>query len=335
MKLRSKIIIITALILIFSTGVFAQKRSTANWFGYVRTAYQYNLLDEGDNTGQFKLIVTTLGLVADINDYSSLYIFSFFDYPGVFNPEIPSSARKYAGILDAQVWFKPVKGLRLVMGQFVMPFATENLQSASKVDFINWGYVISNSPAYRDIGAYADYKHELFRLYMGVSNGSGMNVVDNNNNKRIIARGELTPSDGLKIAGGTSIGKDDQIDSLAESQSFYSANLSYKTSGLFVTAEGSYQEYRDDRTTAFYAYALYDIAIGGKLLHFITPAFRYDFLDIPGDDNRKDRYTMGLGFSFAEDKWLSLFRLNYELITSQTDTDPADNITLEFQMRFD
>ncbi|RKZ32845.1 hypothetical protein DRQ19_03570 [bacterium] len=345
---KSRMFILVFAILVLATNLFGQRKSDVNWFGYVRSLYQHDFMEDGENEGQFKLLLATMGLMADINEYSSLFLFAYFNSRNIFDYSSDLSCqdgscyleedveyRDVASLLDAYVIFKPVKKLNIVFGQFVTPFATENLQSASKTDFITRGYIVANSPAYRDIGAYANYKTSLFSLYAGATNGSGMNTLDNNKYKNVILRGELTPIEGLKAAGAASIGKDNApVDSLAENQNFYSANLSYKVSDFYITAEGSYQDYLNEGTTALYAYARYDFPVGDKLLHYITPGVRFDFLDPPGDNNRQERYTFGVAFGFDEDKWLSLFRLNYEMIENEA-SNPPDVLTLEFQMRFE
>ena len=335
MKTTTRLLTLTFVFVVLSTNLFAQKNSTVNWFGYVRTYYQHNLIKDAGDEGQFKQFLATMGFVADINEYSSVYLFSFFNYPSLSDIDGGLSNRNVAGLLDAQLWFKPVKNLKFVIGQYVTPFATENLKSPSKTDFVNWCYVVANSPVYRDIGIYANYKTGFFSGYAGISNGSGMNQIDNNKYKNGIIRWEITPNKGMKLASAAFFGKDNQPTDIAENLLFCSANLSYKFDNFQINTEVSYQDYQNGDTKALYAYTLYDIHVGEKLLHYITPAFRYDFLDTPGSDNRQDRFTFGLAFSFDEDKWLSMFRLNYELTTSQTDIEPPDAIIAEFQMRFD
>lgn len=333
---KKHIFFAAAFFLILTSLLFAQKSSTVNWFGYVRTDYALTINENDDDYNRFNLLFAILGCKADINEYSSLFFLAYFDYPSAYDfDSMEVKSREVAGILDAQIWFMPIENLKLVAGQFVTPFATENLQSAAKTDFINRGYIVANSPSYRDVGAYLDYNTKLFRLYAGAVNGSGMNVIDNNNYKNILLRSEAFPITGLKLACATSIGKDDQENDEAESENYYSANISYKTKGLYITTEGSYKDYMDTETTTLYAYTQYDIPIGKKLLHNVIPAFRYDFLDPPGDNDRQDRYTFGLGLSFDKNKWLSLFRINYEFVTSESDTDPPDNLIVELQMRFE
>ncbi len=337
MKIKAVIIILLTIFLMQSS--FAQKNSEINWLGYIRSTYNYTIVDEGDNTNQFKLMLATLGLSANINEYSSVFMFVYFNYPGMTGIDDSTLTPEFsnvAGILDAQAHFTPIRNFRLTFGQFVTPFATENLQSASKIDFVSRGYVVANSPAYRDIGAYARYKAKRFALYTGVTNGSGMNVADDNNHKNVIVRGEVEPFKMLKLAAAASVGKDNNpVDSLAEGRNYYSANLSFNKGGLYITAEGSVRDYLEEQTNALYAYARYDYFVDGKLLHYITPGFRYDFLDPPGENDKTDRITFGLTLGFDKIKWLSHFRLNYELITGEGDIDPPDNIIAEFQMRFD
>ena len=340
--MKKALIIAVLIVSIAASSLLAQKNASLTWFGYLRSGYEYTIDDGEDNTGQFDVLLATLGFVADINDYSQVFVFTYFDASALTGIEedslgsLMTSCTNVASILDAQLWFKPIDHLQLTVGQFVTPFGTENLQSSSKIDFISRGYVVQNSPAYRDIGAYLTYSRDVFNLYGGVVNGSGMNVADANNHKNIVARAEVRPVEGLFVSGATSICKDNNpIEEDALNQNFYSANLSYKLKGLYVTTETSIQDYDGDMTNALYAYARYDIPVDTKLLHYITPGFRYDFIDPPGDGNKKDRMTFGLTFGFDEKKWLSHFRVNYEMVTGEGDVDQPDNLIAEFQMRFD
>ncbi len=328
---------ISAMLCLFLLPVtaFAQKKATVNWFGYVRAAYQLNIPAEGDMTGQFKLLPTLIGLTANINEYSSIFLDGYFNQQMLFHLDTTGSEYRYVfGLLDAQVNLKPLKNLTLSFGQFVTPFSTENLLSASKTDFINRGYVAAYSVPYRDIGAYLNYRTEQVDLYAGVVNGSGMNKPDNNDYKNIILRADGNPIGGLRIAASASIGYDDLPDTIAKKQNCFDASISYRYKGLYVIGEGSYKDYITTETKTLYGYVLYDIPIDAKMLHYITPAFRYDFLDFTGEKNRTDRFTFGIGLSFDRDKWLSLFRINYELTKCETG-DPADAVIVEMQMRFD
>ena len=337
----NKLMVIVIIVALVAGGLFAQKNADLNWFGYIRSAYSYSIVDEGDNTNEFKVLLTTLGLMANINDYSQVFMFAYFDASALTGASeasggLMTNSSKFASILDAEIRFKPVKGLQLTMGQFVTPFATEHLQSASKIDFVNRGYVVQNSPAYRDVGAYLKYTHDIFKLYGGLVNGSGMNQRDANNHKNIIARAEVKPFDGLFISGATSIGKDNNpIDDDALDRNFYAANVSYKIKGFFATAEASIQDYDGDNITAMFAHVFYDFPVDCKVVQTVTPAFRYDFIDPPADNDKIDRMTFGLTLNFDKIKWLSHFRVNYEIINSESSFDPPDNLIAEFQMRFD
>ena len=117
-------------------------------------------------------------------------------------------------------------------------------------------------------------------------------------------------------------------------QNFFCGSLSYKLGNLYVIGEGTFEQQPDINTNAFYAYALYDIQIGAKFLHYITPAVRYESID--GDAITKiDKITFGTTFGFDKEKWLSHLRLNYEYIKGEGDNDPPDEFIVEYQMRFE
>ncbi|MCK5832585.1 outer membrane beta-barrel protein [bacterium] len=329
---RNIILILLAVLCLTS---LAQKNSTLYWFGYVKSEYEHSFAEEKDNSGEFDVLLSGLGLVADINDFSQAYIFVYGNYPGVNGVDSTSVVvRDYIGVLDVEARFKPIENLQLTLGQFVTPFAQEHYKSSSKIDFIKRGYVVANSPSYRDIGVYIKYKIPIVTAYASLTNGSGMNTFDGNKYKNFSVWAEVKPIEGLKVMGGTSIGKDNASDSLAEDQRFYSAGLSFSYGHLGLTSEMSIKDYRDQTSDALYAYGYYDIPISSDILHWITPGFRYDYLDPPLDLDKTDRYTFGLAFHFDESKWLSMLRINYEMIDGES-TNPPDNLIVELQMRFD
>ncbi len=314
----------------------AQKNSTLNWFGYIQSAYKYDIVEEGDNSGQFDLLLTCLGLQADINKYSQVFLFIYGDYPAVSGVADSNefSMREYFGVLDAEVRFKPVKNLQLTFGQFITPFAQEHFKSSSKTEFISRGFVVANSPSYRDLGANISYKNSMATIYGSVTNGSGMNTFDNNKFKNFSAWAEVKPFEGFAVMGGAHLGKDNLANDLAQDVKYYSGGLSYTKGGLALASEASIKDYLDESTTALYAYGLYDIPVETELLKWVTPAVRFDMLDAPGEDNRRDRVTFGVSLGFDKNKWLSMLRVNYELVELQNGSAP-DNLVVLFQMRFD
>lgn len=325
---------IFSVILFFSFGlVWSQKNSKINWLGYVKNVCQMNIVEDEDYL-EFKQFLTCIGLRADINKYSSAFVFFYFNYPDL---NTNGEYRNIAGLLDAHAEFTPIEDLTFVTGQFVVPFATENILSPSKMDFINRPYLTSlNSPSYRDIGAYLTYKKSFAAGYAGVVNGSGMNTLDKNKYKNFIFRCEIKPMKNLAFAGGGSLGKDNLPTDSVHTQNFYSAGISYKLGDFYIITEGSYQDYMGKSTKAMYAYAQYDFPVNANLFHYLTPGIRYDFLDKPDKNDRIDRFTFGLSFNFHEKKFMSLIRLNYELVKSQQPgVEPPDVFMIEMQMRFD
>lgn len=327
--------------------LFSTQKSDISWFGYVRSGYQVNIVENAEDYGAFRNFLTVLGMTAKINDHSLIFLDGYFNYPGVssithYNYDGETSGEyiveeygEYFGLLDAEMRLSPLKNIRVGVGQYVTFFGIENLSSSSKIDFINRGYIVRNCPPYRDLGAYVSYKNDFFGLTASVQNGAGMNVSDKNKYKNIILRGETTPLKNLTFAGSASLGKDNNPNLSATDMAYYAGGISYKTAGFQTLIEGSYKDYFAQGTTAFSGYGLYEIKTKKKLLKSIIPAVRYDFLDAPGDDNRLDRYTLGLSFAFDDVKWLSMFRINYEICKSQTTTDPPDALILELQMRFE
>ena len=122
-------------------------------------------------------------------------------------------------ICDLYFRYKPSPSFGMQLGQFKLPFAIENdIYGPTKVEFIDYSYITTffarNNAEYdgiaatgRDIGfqiygGFGDKKdYKTLSYNVGVFNGAGINVKDNNDAKDFVARIIFKPSKTLSFSG--------------------------------------------------------------------------------------------------------------------------------------
>ncbi len=119
--------------------------------------------------------------------------------------------------LDASITYSPFTNLSLTAGQFKIPFSRENLESASRLVFIDRPQAVEAFAARnadvignqygRDIGVQVSGSLTerdgtlLLEYAAGVFNGAGINTADNNNAKDFSGRAVIHPLGGLQLGG--------------------------------------------------------------------------------------------------------------------------------------
>lgn len=135
----------------------------------------------------------------------------YFDLARIKNPN-PNP------ILDMWMRYQPVKEFGVQFGQFKNPITFEASISPSKYDFIDFSYAVCNlakmgsndvaglNVTARDAGfqLFGGFIHRegysILNYNIGVLNGSGINVKDNNKSKDIFARLTVKPSADFALA---------------------------------------------------------------------------------------------------------------------------------------
>ena len=134
-------------------------------------------------------------------------------------------------ICDLYFRYKPSSQLGMQIGQFKMPFAIENdIYGPTTVELIDYSYITTlfarNNNQFdgiaatgRDIGfqIYGGFGEEkgykTLSYNLGVFNGTGINVADNNDSKDIVARLILKPSKALSLSGSVMTTKTTKVTS--------------------------------------------------------------------------------------------------------------------------
>ena len=180
-------------------------------------------------------------------------------------------------IVDLWMKYQPVNQFGVQVGQFKVPISIENTDyNATKLEFVNYAQVVQRlarlgsgdmtgiSSTGRDIGvqlAGGFIKKDGFSIInyeVGVFNGAGICVKDNNLSKDIAARLTIQPLKRLKIAGYYMVGEADATSLQSKYPGIVSGLDSFNVKYIGYSRYGGGADFNND---FLYARAEY---IGGK-----------------------------------------------------------------------
>lgn len=257
-------------------------------------------------------------------------------------------------LVDAYVKYKVADAFSIQLGQFKLPFSLESPINPVNLEIFDYGESIQKLVGYsdvcgvgalgRDIGIMATgnlfpikgeegIKYHVVNYSLGLFNGNGANLIDNNNRKDIVGRLEVHP--GLKALtlsgsyyyGGYLFTMNDTVKGTVP-RNRWSAGIQYNDGKLVIRGEylsgttGYYRPgYFDDHgnpielyqfSKGYYAVAGYNFQIGEQKL---MPVLRYEHFE-PGDKNNTvmggtNWYTIGINYWPL--KSLN-FKLDYSLV---------------------
>jgi hypothetical protein len=186
------------------------------------------------------------------------------------------------------------------LGQFKIPVSLEALQSSARLLFPERARVSRQYGDRRDLGVRVEKKiGDYFYYQVGVYNGAGQNVTDNDREKDVGLRLELHPIEALTIGGVgyTTVGERDQ-----NARDRLEADLRWDADNLFVQAEYIHgwdgNPTPTGRREGHGAYG----EIGYTVADTIQPVARIGVLDTNIDledapaDSRLTHYELGLNY---------------------------------------
>lgn len=211
--------------------------------GFIQPQYNFNLngTDANGNslnTNNFTFNRARIGVMGSIPydiDYYLMLEFSPYKTPG-----------KTPHLLDAFVTYTRFeKWTKISIGQFKSPFSLEQNTACSGLYTINRSEVVNQlAGPQRDLGIVATGNFEFMKIQysLGLMNGTGMNVEDDNNNKNIVGRLALSPIANLSIGGSFKMGKINPTDPAQKQNEIYrfAGELQYKWNDLLVQGEYIY-----------------------------------------------------------------------------------------------
>ena len=270
-------------------------------------------------------------------------------------------------LVDAFLKYKVCDEFSIQAGQFKTPFSIESPINPVNLEIFDYGESIKNLVGYsdfcgvgklgRDIGIMAT--GNLFRLEgkdfplvtysLGVFNGNGVNVVDNNNCKDIVGRLDIHPMlKALTLSGsyyyGLYKGSNDPSELANGLTNFghgertrWAAGLQYNDGDLVVRGEyisgvTGYQagnindegnliiDEKAMTSNAYYAVAGYNIRFGKDDSQTLMPVLRYEHVakDIDANNGGTNYYTVGVNYWPLKSV---NFKLDYSLIQKESGTN--------------
>ncbi len=313
-------------------------------YGYVKAWYQ---ADYSTNQGGFSVNMARLGVKGNINEYAGYKLFADFTRLGSLQTKtttldgityVTSATATFSNyLLDADAFIKPVNNLTIDMGQFKVPFSTDNLRSGADVDFVNRPMITNVTPGLRDMGFMATYDikgRTPVQLASGVFNGAGQNKTENDKTANYAFRAVIQPIKGLGLSANYYGGK-----LSGAGVSIYDLGFDLKVGNAFLDGEfaarGSDINKVITNSNSFFVYSYYDVDLGKCEISHVIPAVRYERYDpsTSVSNNEIYRTTFGVALEFAKVSFAQ-FRINYELFDYANGAPNPNKLIFELQTRF-
>ncbi|MCD4773897.1 MAG: OprO/OprP family phosphate-selective porin [Bacteroidales bacterium] len=208
--MKNLITIITLLFLLAPAASMAQGCMEAtsdegvSVVGYIQPQWTFDEAN-GDNENTFHFNRARIGFVGSIP-----YDFSYY----VMAELSPTKNGPY--LLDAFItWKRLGPYANITVGQFKSPFGLELSTPCQSLHTINRSLVVSElASPFRDLGVmiyggtnFGKGDTDILNWKLAFTNGKGMNNLDNNKFKDIVARLIITPFKDIKIGGSYKYGK--------------------------------------------------------------------------------------------------------------------------------
>ena len=265
--------------------------------GYLQAGYDYLWNEEGTKTSSLHLRRARMTMKGDIYKGEKGATASY---------RLQVDLCKSPVILDLWAKYQPVNQFGVQIGQFKVPISIENTDyAATRLEFISYANTVQRmsrnggsdmtgiNSSGRDMGlqiAGGFFKQDGFSILnyeLGVFNGAGINVTDNNKSKDVAARLTIQPLKLFKIAAYYMQG-DANITSLIlkypsigdswSNHSYvaynrYGGGIDYSNDFLFARTEYIAGKTGDYLSSGIYA------QIGYKLRDKFSVGVRYDYFD--------------------------------------------------------
>lgn len=298
--------------------------------GTIRAKYEYN---SSRDQQRFQVRNARFGVTGNVNTLVS------------YKAEMDLSDEGKFKVLDAYIRVTPLKDLSLTIGQMKIPFSTDNLRSPSQIYFANRSFIAKQiSKNLRDVGAMLTYKNNTLipvELSAGVFNGNGLVEQTWQNDMNFATRLTIEPVKNMGLSAQYYEGKmlaNEKTDRIK----MYDFGINYRIGNFFIDSEYAHKTSKDTasqqitHSNAFFIFGAYDFWLTKGFITYITPAFRYDFMD--QDVNlgliEPQRYTAGLTFGLNKKYNTTHVRINYEKYMYHDLPNLDDKLVVEFMVKF-
>ena len=244
-------------------------------------------------------------------------------------------------LLDAVIGYRLGNEAKLSVGQFKIPFGLENLTSSTNLNTINRSLVTETLVPGRDTGnqgrdvgvQYSNFiplnedGTKSLEYYLGVFNGSGINVVDENTRKDPAARLVWKPgTPGLTLGMAYFNGA---VGGVEADHNRLGGELVYALGSWWL--KGEYIWAKDAATSKHGWYTTLVRRLSSST-QFVT---RYDLLDPDNNTNSDNTGTWTFGFNkFLNKDGYTRWQVNYERRREEGTQVPNDQFLAQFQAGF-
>jgi phosphate-selective porin len=247
-------------------------------------------------------------------------------------------------LLDLALGYQMPRGIpggKITVGQFKIPFSQENLISSSDLETINRSQIGDQLVPGRDLGSQGrdvgamltvtvpDAEGQRIAEYaLGVFNGSGINVSDDNDAKDLAFRAVAYPRPGQSAGLSGYWGKvgDKRLTHNRVGAEVAWAREPWWVKSEYIQGRGNGKD-EERKKKGWYVLTGYNLSRTRQLL------VRYDTFD-PNRDAGGDRTTaLTLGGNWTLSPW-SRFQLNYELKSEQGPSISNNNVLAQYQVKF-
>lgn len=334
MKRIKDILLIALLAIVFPAFLFAQEEKVdyiPKVSGYVQGYFQ---LDEGENEHGSSFKMKRVRLSVDGNICRKVTY------------KVQGDLLTSPMLMDAYVKYSVCPQFAVQAGQFKLPFTMETAMHPMDLEIFDYGESVKRLAGYsdvcglgksgRDIGIM--FSGDLFRLEnkdlallnysVGIFNGSGPNVIDNDKKKDVVARIKFHPwLKNLTLTASGYYGKYSEEKFL---RMRYSFGAEYRNDAFVVRSE-----YLRGKTGAMlfntrgcYAVAGYKFRFGDeKKQQTLMPLLRYEYLsnDVGSSFFATSYYTIGLDYWPMKNVNV---KLDYSLIQNLDEVDVSRIVSL-------
>jgi hypothetical protein len=354
--MKNKILFLFAFVLMFqANNIFSQGCETGDpttdndsinapkiiIFGYIQPEYHYTFSDPAESTFGFRR--ARLGVRGKLfKDFTYYFMLEA-------SPFIGGVGSAY--LMDAFVAWEKYNWARIAVGSFKQPFGREVTTACYALTTIDRAIVSDQLVApQRDYGlmVLGGNKYTKFTYAAALMNGRGLNAVDNNNKKDIVARATYRIADFISIGASFRYGYPnyDQppTPDFVNTRTTVGGDILLTFNNLHVQGEYIYDEGDYNRAAGggcgaepmllgprrdgAYGMIWYDTKIN------LQPVFKYEYFDQDLDIKEigyQERMTLGLNYFFNEKVRL---QLNYQANIETFINIDNDKFIAQIQYKF-
>ena len=266
-------------------------------------------VDTESGEGRFALRSSRVGVQGDVSKYLSYKFMMDLSDNGKLT------------VLDLYATIKPLKGLKLTLGQGALPIHNSYTTSPNVIDYSNRPFIGKYVFSSRDIGFTANYtiKQHGFPIAVeaGIFNGDGINNPVWTKNFAYSGRVLFGSMTGFRATAKFLTSKVDDLNNIL----ILGGDVRYENSDFKIEAEYATKTNTseagnpdDEVLSLAYVQSMLKLPVQSKTFKSIDPCLRWDAAgyDIMDRGLGCNRVTAGVNFVFNTNVVTSLFRINYE-----------------------